>query len=472
MTYGKNGSIIKFNKQPVEGIWTAAIRNPPKEGADTMKEFSELVKRFDRIRTYVRDFYVYGFKTREDYSEGSGRTYDNERRRIESWFSPYIHSEYNEDRKKTVAITIDSSRIAVNPLFSAWKSKSFTANDIMLHFFLLDFLSDGTFHTADETADKLQSRYGVLFDSQTVRKKLAEYEGLGILSSRKEGRRLLYGKKEADDLDALSALPAFTDMVSFFQGCAPFGFLGSTILDNLQKENTAFRFKHDFLVHTLEDEILLELLRAMALKRQVRLENRSTKTGRIDETEGTPLKILVSTQTGRRYVIVRQSKTRRFSSFRLDCLLSVALLEPDFKEGPLSPAGPEECWQKHQNALSKNLPNAWGVSFGESRGLETLSFTVVLDEEREAHILGRLKREGRGGTITRVEPGIWRYERQCFDCNEVMPWVKTFTGRILSFSCSNLMIEKKFYRDMERMARMYGVYEAASNRREGAGDGI
>ena len=39
-----------------------------------MKEFSELVKRFDRIRTYVRDFYVYGFKTREDYSDGSGRT--------------------------------------------------------------------------------------------------------------------------------------------------------------------------------------------------------------------------------------------------------------------------------------------------------------------------------------------------------------------------------------------------------------
>ena len=59
------------------------------------------MKRFDRIRTYVRDFYVYGFKTREDYSEGSGRTYDNERRRIEKLvFPPYIHSEYNEDGKK------------------------------------------------------------------------------------------------------------------------------------------------------------------------------------------------------------------------------------------------------------------------------------------------------------------------------------------------------------------------------------
>lgn len=437
-----------------------------------MKEFSELVKRFDRIRAYVRDFYVYGFKTRDDYSEGSGRTYDNERRRIESWFSPYIHSEYNEERKKTVAITIDSSRITVNPLFAAWKSKSFTANDIMLHFFLLDFLSDGSFHTADETADELQSQYGVLFDSQTVRKKLAEYETFGILSSRREGRRLLYGKREADDLEALTALPAFTDMVSFFQGSSPFGFLGSTILDNLQAENTTFRFKHDFLVHTLEDEILLELLRAMAMKRQVLLENRSAKTGRVDTLEGTPLKIMVSTQTGRRYVVIRQTKTKRFSSFRLDCLLSVTLSESGCEGPPASADAPEECFQKYQNALTRNLSNTWGVSFGENRGMEQLSFTVTLDEEREAHIIARLEREGRGGTVTRVKPGVWRYERQCFDCNEVMPWVKTFTGRILFFSCSNPMIEKKFYRDMERMARIYGISDDPESQKEEPGHGI
>ena len=206
-----------------------------------MKEFSELVKRFDRIRTYVRDFYVYGFKTREDYSDGSGRTYDNERRRIESWFSPYIHSEYNEERKKTVAIIAHSNRIAVNPLFSAWKSKSFTSNDIMLHFLILDFLADGGFYTADETADELQSRYEVLFDSQTVRKKLVEYESLGILTAKKEGRRLLYGKREnsceentpnlcsMDWLEKMTASPRFLDMVSFYQGSAAFGFIGSTI---------------------------------------------------------------------------------------------------------------------------------------------------------------------------------------------------------------------------------------------------
>ena len=421
-----------------------------------MKEFSELVKRFDRIRTYVRDFYVYGFKTREDYSDGSGRTYDNERRRIESWFSPYIHSEYNEERKKTVAIIAHSNRIAVNPLFSAWKSKSFTSNDIMLHFLILDFLADGEFYTADETADELQSRYEVLFDSQTVRKKLVEYESLGILTAKKEGRRLLYGKREnsceentsnlcsMDWLEKMTASPRFLDMVSFYQGSAAFGFIGSTILDNLQKENTVFRLKHDFLVHTLEDEILLELLRAMRERKEIQLENKSAKTGR-------------------RYVIVHQTKSKRFSSFRLDYLLSVTRLESGGDDG-------EARYEQHKKDLEKNLSKTWGVSFGDGRKkespplrrpaertarMESISFTLSLDEEREAHIIGRLEREGRGGTITRLDHGVWSYTRECFDCNEMMPWVKTFTGRILSFSCSNSMIEKKFFRDMDRMAKMY-----------------
>ena len=44
--------------------------------------YSELVKSFERIRSYMREFYVYGFKSREEYGIKSARSYDNERRRI------------------------------------------------------------------------------------------------------------------------------------------------------------------------------------------------------------------------------------------------------------------------------------------------------------------------------------------------------------------------------------------------------
>ena len=46
-----------------------------------MSEYSELIKNFGRIRDYMREFFVFGFKTRNDFNQKSKRTYDNERRR-------------------------------------------------------------------------------------------------------------------------------------------------------------------------------------------------------------------------------------------------------------------------------------------------------------------------------------------------------------------------------------------------------
>ena len=43
------------------------------------------IKNFEKIRAYMRDFYVYGFKSRDDFKFKSARSYDDERRRIESW---------------------------------------------------------------------------------------------------------------------------------------------------------------------------------------------------------------------------------------------------------------------------------------------------------------------------------------------------------------------------------------------------
>lgn len=47
--------------------------------------YSELIKNFNRIRGYMREFYVCGFKSRDEYTKKSARSYDDECRRIESW---------------------------------------------------------------------------------------------------------------------------------------------------------------------------------------------------------------------------------------------------------------------------------------------------------------------------------------------------------------------------------------------------
>ena len=189
-----------------------------------MAEFQELIKNFDRIRDYMRQFYIYGFKARTEFDGKSARTYDNERRRIESWLADYTRADYTS-KGKHVYINVDSKEIPQNPLYTAWKSKSFTDNDLMLHFFILDqMIEDGNENagmakageeqvgaaqndaaqaeaaqteaaqagaanpkspspgglTAGELCDRICADYGVVFDSQTVRLKLKEYESLGL----------------------------------------------------------------------------------------------------------------------------------------------------------------------------------------------------------------------------------------------------------------------------------------------------
>ena len=52
--------------------------------------FNELIKNYEKIREYMRDFYVYGFKSRDEYNEKSLRSYDDEKRRIESYLGEHM----------------------------------------------------------------------------------------------------------------------------------------------------------------------------------------------------------------------------------------------------------------------------------------------------------------------------------------------------------------------------------------------
>ena len=143
--------------------------------------YSELVKSFERIRNYMREFYVYGFKSRDEYGMKSARSYDNERRRIESWLGDYM-SFHQESSGKKVFLSMDSRRVPCNPLYKAFKAKSFTDKDITLHFYIMDLLADGSALSSKEIVDRINDVYLSHFngdfslDESTVRKKLKEYE--------------------------------------------------------------------------------------------------------------------------------------------------------------------------------------------------------------------------------------------------------------------------------------------------------
>ena len=187
--------------------------------------YSELIKDFNKIRDYMRQFYVYGFKTRDEYDNKSARSYDNERRRIESWLGDYMTFR-QEPSGKVSFISVDSAQVNANPLYNAFKAKSFTANDIVLNFCILDILQPGIKLGVSEITEMIDEDYmsefddPKIFDEATVRNKLKEYAEAGILLEEKDGRRMLYSCVK-DNVD----LNAWKEALAFYSEIDPVGVL-------------------------------------------------------------------------------------------------------------------------------------------------------------------------------------------------------------------------------------------------------
>ena len=407
--------------------------------------YYELIKNYDRIRDYMREFYLYGFKSRNEYTQRSARSYDDERRRVESWLGDYMSFRQTADGKN-VFLSIDSRVSRHNPLYAAWKTKSFTDGDITLHFILFDILHDtDTALTLNELNSRIDGclsgfREPKMFDASTVRKKLKEYADEGIIIQEKRGKTMYYRRAE-------NAPAADPDMLDFFTETAPCGVIGSFLLDKAEAHEDPFAFKHHYITSAMDSGILCALFCAMEEKRSVTMRVIRRGDGdRTTEEQAVPLRIRVSVQNGRQYLMAYDPGQERVGSFRLDNILSVT-------------AG-EVCgeYDRYRRELESMKPHLWGASTRNLSGrpVEHIEFTVEYTDG-EPHIHQRLEREKRCGTVERIDGHSSRFSADVFDAQEMLPWVRTFICRITRFSCSNREVEERFRDDLHRMYRLYGL---------------
>lgn len=408
-----------------------------------MSSYSELIKNFEKIRSYMREFYVYGFKSRSEYDSKSARSYDNERRRVESWLGEYMRFS-NDPEGKRVFISVDSRNVRSNPLYNAFKAKSFTSGDITFHFYILDLLSGGRACSVTEILDSFTEDYFSNFeddaclDESSIRKKLREYVKAGILKSEKRGKELIYSRNESN-VD----LQSFKEAVAFFSEENPLGVIGSFILDKYPESPDFFRHKHHYILHALDSNVLYTVLDSMAESRNVSVITRSLRKAQEHQSEVFPINIFVSTQTGRQYLLCRHLKFSKLMFIRLDSILSVKALEV------------EENAETYRNTYNKVKDFIWGVSLGEGRGTHHIEMTVHIDEN-EGYIVNRLYREKRCGCVTQLDRNTYLYTADVFDATELLPWIRTFIGRVQSLTCTDESVVKTFYDDLAQMREMYG----------------
>lgn len=397
-----------------------------------MKEFSELIKNIDILRRLIREFFVFGYKTRGDFDHKSGKTFDNDRRRIQNYFDEFFFGSKDKYGKRN-SIMIDSDTVGENPLYRLYKSKSFTANDLVLHCLIIDAFQDLKSVTAMGFADYIGMEYGVSdLDLGTIRLKLNEYVQLGVLKSIKQNKKMLYSLNDFDVQNVLD-----TELISFFSEVAPLGVIGSYILDRTPERNEPLiKYKHRLLYAALDSFYLLQILEAIENREVLKITQRRDGVDR--PVLVVPLKILLNRQNGREYVACFNTKIGIFTICRFDHIIDIA---------PTGQLYDVEPFRRLQVTVEERLKKTWNINFAQNERPQCVEFVLYV-EDNEPFILTRLQREGHEGEISSLGNNLYRYQNEVYDPSEMIPWIKSFIGRLVSVSIEDEELNERLHKDI------------------------
>lgn len=412
--------------------------------------YSELIKNLDTLRTYIRSFYIYGFKSRDKFTGKSTRTYDDEKRRLENYLDGYMTFRPDENGKVNF-VSIDSRHTPHNPLYKLFKAKSFTAMDISLHFMVMDILAGGEEKSLNQILDEINSVYLDGFSSEvvpeesTLRKKLKEYEELGLIKSEKDGKTMLYCRTPLSDLSGLE------DVLNFFSETDPCGVIGNFLFDKLpkeaQQEGEIFQYKHHYITSTIESDFVEQVFQAIRDHRYLTIEQKRSEDDRTFPNEVIPLMIYQSTQGGRMYLMAYRPRGKYFLALRFDYIVG------------METGGVYEGFEQKRAEFEELRNHIWGVALKQNKKHNDtttvhVTFRITFSEE-EKFIYQRLLREKRSGTVTLLDDNNAQFDVDVYDPQEIIPWVRTFICRITFFDCTDKYIVRRFYGDIRKMNRMY-----------------
>lgn len=408
-----------------------------------MAGYNELIKNFEKIRSYMREFYVYGIKSRSDFNGKSARSYDDERRRLESWLGGHVGFARKND-KKNVFISIDSRVTRHNPLYKAWKAKSFTDGDVTLHFILFDILCNDQKYTLNEITDKIYDYLAgfddpMSFDESTLRKKLKEYVSMGLVKTQKQGKKVFYSR--ADDV----CLDGCDDLLNFFSEVAPCGVVGSFLLDKTNCQQDCFAFKHHYITSATDSDVLATIFDAIQKQSVVTATSLSNRFLQPRTVTIVPLRVFASVQNGRQHLLAYHVEAGCIRAFRVDNLADLKICDK------------AQDFDKLISQLDKMQKHMWGVNTkhnGCVRGLQHVDFKIVADQN-EDFIVRRLEREKRVGTVTQVDQNTWQFCADLYDLSEIVPWIRTFICRIKEINFSDEQLQKQFLADLRQIYDEY-----------------
>lgn len=414
------------------------------------KKYTGCIGSIEKARDFARESFVYGLRDKSEHTEISPRAYDEVTRQMGDWFQECVQTRKVRVRNKVKYISLNCREYAANPLYKIWKSCSFTTNEIVFFFFLINYLTLISNLTGKKESVKLSELYKKYrdlhrsdgFDYSAAQKWITN-KGCpsGIIIKDKNGK---YSLAPTIDLSQLE------DILLYFSEIAPGGVIGSYVLDKCDKTDSIFRFKQHYSGQAFDCEVICNALYAIKNNKELSFEYLPRGEEKY-KTKVLPVKVLSSTQNGRQYLIAWNEEEICFKNYRIDRIKNITIFDEKVDGA-----------EQRRNYYESLRNHIWGVSLGDEE-LTHVEFVIKVDE-REAYIVRRLNREKRCGKVSPVanSPGMFKFEADVYDAHEMFPWIRTFICRIVELHISDGNLEKLFWDSFDDMYNSYATEDMKS----------
>jgi predicted DNA-binding transcriptional regulator YafY len=195
------------------------------------------------------------------------------------------------------------------------------------------------------------------------------------------------------------------------------------------------------MLYAIDSEIVESILEAISEKKYLEITTIS-KRKQTNKIVIYPIKLYVSTQNGREYLLCHEMGGSGITFVRLDNMKAAVV------------KGKCENYQDFENEYESCKPYLWGVIAGNAKDITHIEMTIKVSENEE-FIAARLEREKRNGHVYQLNNHQYKYVVDTYDAMELMPWIRTFIGRIEKLESTNTYLQEKFDNDMNLMYSMY-----------------
>lgn len=428
---------------------------------------NEFIKNYEKIRPVLRDIFVYGCFHREDFKERhvSLKKYDNEKRKALTFLNLNYIKEEIKNRRKYVRMMYNMFHVTENYLKDSYAIKKLGKNDAPLYIKIMQILSLKPGLAAENVETELLNYFGseetnkrmCQDDSSrsTVYRKLNKLCEMGLLTSERQGKVLLYSIVE-DPFRLLTnnELIELYNAVQYFANVLPLSMPGYSLqyLMKLYAENerniimstdTTFMFKEHYIQQILDDEVVCFLIKAIKNNTVIDFEYCQFQ-GKWDKRSFIlPVKIIVDNFYGRRYLFgINYTDLKTVRLFRVDRMRSLK--------------GTEKCDNtiNLHSAYEESMAYSW-CSCPQNGDLVLVELIFHLNEDNVKFILGRIRKEGKWGKCDKIGEYLYRYSINVADPIEMKPWIRSFTGYIEVVGSSQHTLKEDLQAEWRELKRYY-----------------